>query len=124
MKNFRCLRCGSCCRGESTVSLTETEVSRISAFLNLPKEDFLKTYTTEVCRGRVEMKTVEGFCIFFDRTEHICKIHPVKPNRCKEWPFPQAIFSDEDNFRIIRDSCPALESFSFEDIKVLKNLTK
>lgn len=124
MKSFQCKRCGFCCQGESTVSLSEEEVLRIADFLHISKDVFLKNYAKIVCKGRIEMKTVNGFCIFFDQEKRLCRIHPVKPDRCKEWPFPRAIFTDEENFHIIKNSCLGLENFSFEDIKFLKNLTK
>jgi Fe-S-cluster containining protein len=45
MKRFVCKRCGACCQGESTVSLTEEDVLNIANYLGLSVENFLKEYT-------------------------------------------------------------------------------
>jgi len=70
------------------------------------------------------MKVQGGYCIFYDPSQRLCRIHPVKPDRCKEWPFPPVIFKDPENFEIIRASCEGLKEFEFEDILKLKVLTK
>lgn len=124
MKAFGCKRCGSCCKGESTVSLSSEEMDRIARYLSLDREAFIEKFTVFVGKNRIEMKTKEGYCIFYDKDNSHCLIHPVKPEKCKEWPFPSIIFADRENFEIIKASCPGLESFSFEDIKQSKNLTK
>lgn len=121
---FKCKRCGSCCKGESTVSLSKEEISRIAKFLNLSESKFLKKYTVKRGDFRIEMKVKEGFCIFFDRKKRLCKIHPVKPKKCKEWPFVPAIFEDEESFKIIQNSCLALKGLNWEQLKFFKNLHK
>ncbi len=124
MKVFICQRCGACCQGESTVSLTPQEIENIANFLKISVPDFLQTYTLKKGEKRIEMKVLEGHCIFYQKEEKICLIHPVKPKPCREWPFPPIVFQDETNFLIIKESCPALKNFSFEDVLNLRNLTK
>lgn len=121
MKKFTCKRCGFCCKGESTVSLSEEEVHRIAEYLGLPKERFLEKYTVKKGEKRLEMKVKEGYCIFFDREKRLCKIHPVKPKKCKEWPLVPVIFKDEESFLIIRASCKGLKAFAFEEINNLRD---
>lgn len=120
MKYFICKRCGFCCKGESTVALSPEEVEIIAQYLSLKKEEFTETFTTFKAPNRIEMKTRNGYCIFYDDKNKLCLIHPVKPERCKEWPFPRGIFLSEENFMIIKSSCPGLENFSFEDIMIRK----
>jgi len=123
MKVFECKRCGFCCKGESTVSLSEKEILRIANFLTLSKSDFLKKYTIK--KGiRIEMKVKNGFCIFFDKKERICKIHPVKPEKCREWPLIPIIFEDIESFKIIQNTCEGLKNVSWEQLKFIKNLHK
>ncbi|WP_038055891.1 YkgJ family cysteine cluster protein [Thermodesulfobacterium hydrogeniphilum] len=125
MKTFECKKCGFCCKGESTVSLSIEEIKNISKFLGLSEEKFLKLYTVKKGKYRIEMKTVNGYCVFFDKETKLCKIHPVKPAKCKEWPFVSAIFKYPENFYIIRQFCQGLKNFSWEDLKLLcKNLNK
>ncbi len=117
---FKCIRCGQCCKGQSTISLTKEELHNIATFLEIPYQEFLKKYTVKKHPNRIEFKTKEGYCIFFDKKERICLIHPVKPEKCKEWPFVKAFFKDKENFEIIKSSCPGLKDLSWEELKILK----
>jgi Fe-S-cluster containining protein len=65
MKRFVCKRCGACCQGESTVSLTEEDVLNIANYLGLSVENFLKEYTIKKGENRLEMGVVNNHCIFF-----------------------------------------------------------
>lgn len=121
---FECKRCGFCCQGESTISLSEKEIIKIAEFLKLSKTEFLEKYTVKKGKFRTELKVKNGFCIFFDKKEKICKIHPAKPEKCKEWPLVSSIFKDKDSFKIIKSFCPALRDFSWEQLKFFKNLHK
>lgn len=107
---FKCLRCGECCKGESTVSLTEKEVEEISNFLGMVKENFLELYTISKGPHRLEMKVIDGHCVFFEPETKICKIHPVKPKICKDWPFVSALLKDSLNILIIRNFCRGLKN--------------
>ncbi len=124
MKMFECKRCGFCCKGESTISLSEKDISKIAVFLNLTKSEFLKKYTVKKGKFRIELKVKNGFCIFFDEKKRICKIHPVKPEKCREWPLVPAIFKDKQAFEIIKNSCKALKDISWEQLSFFKNLHK
>ncbi len=123
-KVFECKRCGACCAGESTVSLSPQDIQNIASFLKISKKEFLEKYTVLKDKSRIEMKTQNGYCIFFDLSNKACKIHPIKPFKCKEWPFPSAIFQDKENFEIIKNSCEGLKHFSWEEIKFFKNIAK
>ena len=48
-----------------------------------------------------------GYCIFW---EGLCRIHPVKPRMCRNWPFIQAVLEDVDNWRIMADTCPGMRT--------------
>lgn len=124
MIKFECKRCGACCQGESTVSLSEEEIFKIAKFLGLSIEKFMENFILSKGEKRKEMRTEGGYCIFFDREKKLCKIHPVKPERCKEWPFPPIIFRDKENFLILQNFCEGLKEISFEELKQNKNLTK
>ncbi len=123
-EKFQCQRCGGCCKGESTVSLSQEEIERIARYLGLSGENFLEKYAVRKDINRIEMKVFQGYCIFFDQHQKICLIHSVKPEKCKEWPFVYAFFQDRENFEIIKNSCPGLKNFSFENIFLNKILTK
>ncbi|BAU23238.1 Fe-S oxidoreductase [Caldimicrobium thiodismutans] len=118
---FECQRCGACCQGESTVSLSPEKIEEIAEFLNLSKEELFHKYLIKKGKNRIEMKTKNGACIFYDRKRKSCQIHPVKPEKCKEWPFPPSIFTDKKNFLIIQNSCQGLKKLSYEDLKTTKS---
>lgn len=107
---FRCLRCGECCKGESTVSLTEKEIEAISNFLGMVKEAFLALYTVRKGLHRLEMKVVDGHCVFFEPYTKTCRIHPVKPKICKDWPFVSALLKDSLNIHILKEFCKGFKN--------------
>lgn len=64
--------------------------------------------------NQVQMKTVDGHCIFYDKG---CTVHSGRPWRCRQWPLVDAILTDEINFNTIKASCPGFtEKASYEKI--------
>lgn len=105
MKNvFSCKRCGYCCHGETTVSLDEEDQKRILDFLGISMAEALEKYL-RLTDGVLQMKTVNGHCIFFADG---CTIHPGRPWRCRQWPLVPAIILDESNLGAISESCPGI----------------
>ena len=117
-KIFKCRRCGFCCQGKTTVSLDDNDVSQMSRELGLEPEvlehRFLRRTGPEL-----QMRTENDHCIFFDDG---CKVHSGRPWRCRQWPLVPAILNDEDNFKIIKDSCPGInDELSYQEFcRILK----
>jgi Fe-S-cluster containining protein len=103
---FTCARCGYCCQGETTVSLDQEDQARMIAKLGLTREEIEKTYW-RVTHGVVQMKIVDHHCIFYSQ-ETGCTVHEGRPWRCGQWPLHPSILTDENNFHIIRESCPGI----------------
>lgn len=86
---FECHRCGNCCTGDGDVTLTRPDIHRISDFLKMSEFDFLQTYTRKA-DGRsilIDQPGPEMACIFLIREgEGGCRIHPVKPKQCVDFP--------------------------------------
>ncbi len=101
---FSCTRCGFCCHGETTVSLDEKDQQRMIAALGIPREEVCKKYW-RITGSVVQMKVVDGHCIFYDDG---CTIHGGRPWRCRQWPLHPAVLADENNFETIRNSCPGI----------------
>lgn len=81
--------------------------------LNITKEQALDKYWRR-SGNVVQMKVVEGHCIFFSDG---CTVHKVRPKKCREWPLVQAMIVDKVNFESIKESCPALkDGCSYEDV--------
>lgn len=101
---FKCKQCGYCCQGETTVSLDENDVERMVEYIGLPFEQVKEKYL-RVTGNVIQMKTVDGHCIFY---RDGCSVHPGRPWRCGQWPLHPSILTDKANLQSIRESCPGL----------------
>lgn len=82
-----CQRCGACCRWEGDVCLTDEDITAIAAFLEMKEEDFIDKYCRiqKSRRGLSIIDAEDGACIML--TESGCRIQPVKPQQCKDFPY-------------------------------------
>lgn len=103
-KIFRCTQCGFCCHGETTVSLDENDRERMSIALSLSRSEVAQRYW-RVQDSVVQMKTVDGHCIFYDKG---CTNYYGRPWRCAQWPLVPSLLTDQNNFITISDSCPGI----------------
>ena len=109
---FICQQCGYCCQGETTVSLNKNDQKRMIQHLNMNREEVSLKYWRQNA-NTIQMKTVEGHCIFYNEG---CTIHAGKPWRCTQWPLHPSILDDEENFEIIKESCPGINrDLSYDD---------
>lgn len=117
---FVCQRCGYCCRGETTVSLDENDQKKMIMALN-KSEDCVRRKYLRVTGKIVQMKTVDGHCIFYDKG---CSVHNGRPWRCAQWPLHPSILADSTNFETIATSCPGInQEIGYEKFcDVLRNL--
>ena len=113
---FVCQQCGFCCQGETTVSLDEKDQKRMINHLGMKREEVTRRYWRQ--NGKtIQMKTVDGHCIFYDKG---CTIHVGKPWRCTKWPLHPSMLSGQENFEIIKESCPGINSgISYEEFCVI-----
>ena len=120
IKIFHCRECGYCCHGQTTVSLDDNDLDNMASFLDMPIEELKEKYL-RVNNNVVQMKIVDGHCIFFNGG---CTIHPGKPWRCTQWPLHPSMLHDKNNFETIRESCPGIaKNMSYENFcKKLKTL--
>ncbi|MFZ5797911.1 MAG: YkgJ family cysteine cluster protein [Desulfobulbus sp.] len=87
-----CATCsGRCCRGESgNIWVTRSEIDRIVAFLGTNLVAFMAGSVRQV-EGRLSLKErwagEEALCIFFNERINGCRIYPVRPLQCREFPF-------------------------------------
>ncbi|HIJ77838.1 MAG: YkgJ family cysteine cluster protein [Desulfobulbaceae bacterium] len=102
---FQCRQCGHCCHGETTVSLDGDDFERMVKHLRLPAEEVKEKYL-RITGNVIQMKTVDGHCIFYNEG---CTIHQGKPWRCSQWPLHPSMLTDSNNFDSIRQSCPGIK---------------
>ena len=81
-----CQRCTACCRWLGQVRLTDAEITRIAAHLDLSETDFVARHTRvrPDRRGLSLLEKPNGECEFLVGND--CAIQPVKPQQCREFP--------------------------------------
>lgn len=86
LSQFKCLKCGACCRQTGYVRLEKAEVDTIADFLTMDIHDFTEAFTIltkdRLCLSLTEKEN--GDCIFL--TDTGCRINSVKPRQCLEFP--------------------------------------
>jgi len=83
---FRCRRCGDCCRWTGHVLLTEGDIQCLSAELKLTEEAFIDSYTC-LARNRRQLSLTEkenGECIFLNGDK--CRVYNARPHQCRSYP--------------------------------------
>ena len=90
--------------------------------LGIGKEEVARRFWRQT-GNTIQMKTVEGHCIFYDSG---CTIHAGKPWRCTQWPLHPSMLSSQENFENIKESCPGINSeISYEEFcRIFSELLK
>jgi len=104
---FSCARCGGCCHGQTTVSLTVDDQERIGQALCLTPSELREDYL-RLTKNEAQMQIRDGHCVFY---EDGCRVHEARPWRCAQWPLHPAILLDEANFTAIAESCPGIKKY-------------
>jgi len=102
---FACRQCGECCRGEKGILVTEAELEALAEHLGLSPEDFAARYLVQTALGP-QLATRSGTCVFQEGS--LCRVHPVKPRICREWPFLPALLAHPDEFEAAKEACPGI----------------
>ncbi len=115
MKAFDCKMCGECCYGIGGIYMEEKEQQRIAEYLALDPDTFLSKYA-EKRNGRIYAGVgTDNYCIFFEAGKG-CAVHPVKPARCRLWPYFPANVADRETWDLAKLACPGISrDCSFED---------
>jgi Fe-S-cluster containining protein len=101
--SFRCQRCGACCRiPNGIVRVSDAEIARIAAFLDMTEAEFIdrETLLAPDRRGLVLRSRPDGACVWLT-DDNLCRIHPVKPDKCRTFPHK---WTNPDSHEI----CPAM----------------
>ena len=89
LDSFECLGCGACCRiPNGIVRVSEAEISRISEFLGVPEAEFIANETDVAPdrRGLILKSRPDNSCAWLT-SDNRCRIHPVKPDKCRSFPY-------------------------------------
>jgi Fe-S-cluster containining protein len=104
---FDCRRCGDCCKGYGGTYITRADIEAISCYIGTDPQKFVTDYCQLSGRRPVLAQRTDGYCIFWDK---LCTIHPVKPLMCRRWPFLESLLVDSNNWKIMADSCPGINT--------------
>jgi Fe-S-cluster containining protein len=104
---FTCQMCGDCCRGYGGTYVSESDIQAIAEFVHEDPDTFKAQYCQLSGKRYVLAQAPNGYCVFWDA---LCRIHPVKPRMCRNWPYIQAVLKDVDNWHAMRNSCPGIRT--------------
>ncbi len=110
---FACQMCGDCCRGYGGTYVTESDIQAIADYLHEDPKRFKSKYCQLSGSRYVLAQADNGYCIFWDK---LCRIHPVKPRMCRNWPYLAAILADIANWRAMGNSCPGIRTDFPDDV--------
>ena len=103
---FQCRQCGDCCSGRGGIFVRPDEVEAMSALLALPVAEFCRRFVEASALGP-RLTVAEGVCVFLMEGKY-CRVHPVKPFICRQWPFLAALLFDPDELEYAKGACPGL----------------
>jgi Fe-S-cluster containining protein len=88
-QNFKCVRCGNCCKWSGYVRISQNEINLIADYLDMTIDNFIDKYTrlTSDRRGLSLIENPDGSCIFYKESPSGCEINDVKPIQCRNFPF-------------------------------------
>lgn len=106
---FECRRSGNCCAVPGgIVRVTAAEIEAIAAHLGMDVAAFRSRYLQP---DGVRLK--DGFgsrCVFLqDGAQAGCGIYPVRPAKCRQWPFWPEVLGDPELLRLVQRTCPGIE---------------
>jgi Fe-S-cluster containining protein len=104
---FACQKgCTRCCDVRGFVYLSEADVTRAAAFLNLSPIEFEERYTIRYRHVIRLRKPLDSQCHFL--TESGCSIHPVKPTQCRLYPFWPELVENVKGWKEAAKTCPGI----------------
>lgn len=103
---FDCRQCGDCCVGRGGIFVRPHEVEEMAALLEMTPEGFSSRYV-EVSAQGARLTIENGVCVFLE--DNRCRMHPVKPFICRQWPFLPALLVDADELEQAKGACPGID---------------
>jgi len=103
---FQCQQCGDCCIGQGGIFVKSDEVDAMAALLALPVAEFRGRFVEASDLGP-RLTVANGVCVFL-MAKNLCRVHPVKPFICRQWPFLPAILMDPDELENAKTACPGI----------------
>jgi hypothetical protein len=102
---FQCQQCGDCCAGRGGIFVRPEEVAEMAAFLEMDEQEFRNRYLEASSLG-TRLTINNGLCVF--QEDNRCRVHPVKPFICRQWPYLPVLLVDAEEFEAAKGACPGL----------------
>ena len=109
---FDCRMCGHCCHGEGGIVMTDKDVTRLAAHLDIPVSELVKKHTVDKGGKRHLVTGEDGYCRFFSQG---CGVHPGRPDICRAWPYFRGNLIDELSWKMIQEYCPGVNDAAGHD---------
>jgi hypothetical protein len=96
---FACTGCGKCCTGLGNyyIEVTRKEQRRIQRHLAITWRWFRRRYVGRFDENIDSLRTQSGGRCVFLGTDMRCRIYPVRPAQCRNYPFwPELVHRVED----------------------------
>lgn len=106
---FACRRSGNCCAiPGGFVRVTPAEAAAIAAHLGLDAAAFCRRFVQP--DGERLREGLGHRCVFLqDGREAACSIYPVRPAKCRSWPFWPELRDDPALLDFVVRTCPGIE---------------
>ena len=104
---FQCQSgCTRCCEQQGFVYLTENDILRLAAFLNMTPADFELRYVYRTKNLRRLRVPRQRQCAFLDAGG--CSVHPAKPLQCQTFPFWPELVDHKSEWLKTATWCPGI----------------
>jgi Fe-S-cluster containining protein len=103
---FQCRQCGDCCAGRGGIYVKPQEVKDMAALLEMPVAEFRRRFVEASPLGP-RLTVADGVCVFL-MDGNLCRVHPVKPAICRQWPFLPALLAHPDELEHAKTACPGI----------------
>lgn len=106
---FRCRRSGNCCAiPGGFVRVDAAERRAIAGYLGLDEAAFVSRFLQP---DGVRLKDgIGNRCVFLaDGAAAGCTIYPVRPGKCRDWPFWPEVRQDAALRALVERTCPGIE---------------
>jgi hypothetical protein len=98
--------CTNCCTQPGEVYLTEEDVPRMAAFLEMPLQEFRERYVVEGVDGLRIANPPDVSCLFLRKEG--CSIHEAKPLQCRTFPFWPEHVRNKRAWKKLSQYCPGI----------------
>lgn len=78
-----CTTCANCCR-VSEVEITDRDIEKLSKFLGMTREEFIRDATQQAQSGELILKRTDAGCVFLE--DNLCGVYEARPHNCANFP--------------------------------------